>query len=132
VAADDRIACSEEIKVHGHCILKFLHTAKHGTHKYEVDHFDVNITQFGPITELDLIIEREKLPYTATSQVSGQSKNPQLKDRICDNVLPGKGYDRPPMLDMCGVVSEIMISTGNAKRLGENPATILFRPPRIS
>jgi hypothetical protein len=68
-----------------------------------------------------LIPETEQLPYTASSQISGQSRNPQLKDRICDNVLPGKGYSRPSVMDTCGIVPEIMISGRKAKKTWRKP-----------
>jgi hypothetical protein len=29
--------------------------------------------------------------HSATSQVPGQKQSPQIKDRECDNVLPGVG-----------------------------------------
>jgi hypothetical protein len=38
-----------------------MHSAKHDKHKIEVYHFDVNFTQFGPITENTLFMKKNTL-----------------------------------------------------------------------
>jgi hypothetical protein len=34
----------------------------------------------------------KRIPYSATSEVLGQIRCPRLKDRTCDNVVPGQWY----------------------------------------
>jgi hypothetical protein len=37
----------------------------------------------------------KNLPYSATSQALGWRRNPRIKGRGCDNVLPGQGFSTP-------------------------------------